>query len=133
MIRCKILQILLTSLCDYASEESDVVWYKISTPSLPCQIQHKISEVQQELQELKARLDAEMAASSSSSDEYVTAQHTLSLRVEQLKEEFRELLVELRRRKASDGALLSDDVRPHPAPTSVYAINMVYVFAFRLW
>lgn len=61
--------------------------------------------MQMQLQEVKSELDED-----SSSEEYEVKRLALNTKVEQLKEEFRELLIELRRKRASDGALLSDDV-----------------------
>jgi hypothetical protein len=58
-----------------------------------------------QLQEVKAELDND-----GPTEEYEANRQALNSRVEQLKEEFRELLIELRRKRASDGALLSDDV-----------------------
>ena len=64
-----------------------------------------MGEVQVQLQELKARLDEE-AEERFSEDEEI-----LVNRVEELREEFRELLIEMRRKRSVAGSgLLSDDV-----------------------
>ena len=68
------------------------------------QIQSKMRDVQQQLQELKSRLDIE------AQEQYSMEERNLVSKVEQLKEEFRELLTELRRKKTSDGSVLSDEV-----------------------
>jgi len=61
--------------------------------------------VQHQLQELKSHLDAE------TQQQYNVEEWQLTNKVLQLKEEFRELLTELRRKKVADGsAVLSDDV-----------------------
>ena len=66
-----------------------------------------MAAVQQQLQELKTRLDME------AQEQYSVEEHALVNKVEELKEEFRDLLAELRRKKASEGAsgaMLSDEV-----------------------
>ena len=63
----------------------------------------KLADVQHQLQQLKERLDEEVEA------RYTHEEQMLMGRVEDLKEEFRELLTELRRKKAGDG-ILSEDV-----------------------
>lgn len=63
-----------------------------------------MSEVQQQLQELKSHLDGEQVDREE--------ERKLVDKVESLKEEFRELLAELRRKRMSQGGtVLSDDVR----------------------
>ena len=59
-------------------------------------------DVQMQLQELKTRLDTERA------EVFTEDERALVERVETLKQEFRDLLIELRRRRAAD--ILSDDV-----------------------
>ena len=68
------------------------------------QIKVKMTEVQHQLQDLKSRLDTD------SPEEYSHEERALMNRVEELKEEFKELLAELRRKKAGEGAIMSDDV-----------------------
>ncbi len=63
-------------------------------------------DVQMQLQELKTQLDAEAEAVFAEEERHLTE------RVETLKQEFRDLLIELRRRKAAD--ILSDDVSATP-------------------
>ncbi len=64
-----------------------------------------MAEVQQQLQNLKSRLDIENQA------QFSDEEKALVDKVEQLKEEFRELLAELRRKRAAQGSsILSDDV-----------------------
>ena len=66
-----------------------------------------MAAVQQQLQDLKARLDTE------DTERYSEEERALVDRVEQLKEEFRELLAELRRKRIAQGSsVLSDDVSP---------------------
>lgn len=65
-----------------------------------------MAAVQQQLQALKARLDTD------ETERFSEEERALVDRVEQLKEEFRELLAELRRRRIAQGSsVLSDDVR----------------------
>ena len=59
-------------------------------------------DVQMQLQELKTRLDADSA------EIFADDERALVEKVETLKQEFRDLLIELRRRRAAD--ILSDDV-----------------------
>ena len=59
-------------------------------------------DVQMQLQELKTRLDTERA------EVFTEEERVLVERVKTLKQEFRDLLIELRRRRAAD--VLSDDV-----------------------
>ena len=59
-------------------------------------------DVQMQLQELKTRLDTERA------EAFTEEERALVERVETLKQEFHDLLIELRRRRAAD--VLSDDV-----------------------
>ena len=59
-------------------------------------------DVQMQLQELKLKLDMER------SEIFADEERSLVEKVETLKQEFRDLLIELRRRKAAD--VLSDDV-----------------------
>ena len=59
-------------------------------------------DVQMQLQELKTRLDTERT------EVFTEDERALVERVETLKQEFRDLLIELRRRRAAD--ILSDDV-----------------------
>ena len=76
-----------------------------SSSSSFIQIQSKIQTVQHQLQELKSHLDTE------TQEQYSMEEWQLTNKVMQLKEEFRELLTELRRKKLGDGsAVLSDDV-----------------------
>ena len=64
-----------------------------------------MSSVQLQLQDLKMRIDFE------SQQQYTEEEHALVNRVEQLKDEFRELLTELRRKRAAEGScVISDDV-----------------------
>ena len=73
------------------------------------QLQEKMLDVQQQLQDVKQQLDELLKATNTGiqAAEY----QLLQGRLEQLKEEFRDLLAELRRQKAAEGAtLLSDDV-----------------------
>ena len=61
--------------------------------------------VQLELQDLKSRLDT------SASERFSDEQQVLVTKVESLKEEFRDLLADLRRKKSAQGtAIMSDDV-----------------------
>ena len=69
---------------------------------LVLQLQVKMHDVQMQLQELKTRLDTERA------EVFTEDERALVERVETLKQEFRDLLIELRRRRAAD--ILSDDV-----------------------
>lgn len=62
-------------------------------------------DVQMQLQELKVKLDEEQG------EVFAEDERQLVERVEALKQEFRDLLIELRRRKAAD--VLSDDVSTH--------------------
>ncbi|KAK2169525.1 hypothetical protein LSH36_9g13032 [Paralvinella palmiformis] len=62
------------------------------------EIQSKIQMVQHQLQELKSHLDAE------TQQQYNVEEWQLTNKVLQLKEEFRELLTELRRKKVADGS-----------------------------
>ena len=69
------------------------------------QLQQKMAEVQQQLQDLKCRLDTD------NHQQFSEEEQALVDKVEQLKEEFRELLAELRRKRAAQGSsILSDDV-----------------------
>jgi hypothetical protein len=63
-----------------------------------------MQSVQQQLQELKAEVDSE-------EDSFEMEEHALTDKIEQLRDEFRELLIEMRRRRAHENAnILSDDV-----------------------
>ena len=69
------------------------------------QIQARMHIVQQELQDLKSRLDT------SAAERYNEDQQALVTKVESLKDEFKDLIVELRRKKSTQGATsMTDDV-----------------------
>ena len=83
-----------------------IEWYfNIDVICYILKIKVKMTEVQHQLQDLKSRLDTD------SPEEYSHEERALMNRVEELKEEFKELLSELRRKKAGEGAIMSDDVR----------------------
>ena len=71
------------------------------------QLQSRMHAVQQELQELKSHLDAP------SGDRFSADQQALVAKVGTLKLQFKELLAELRRKKAANRSALSDDVSIH--------------------
>ena len=75
---------------------------------LSFQLQAKMAAVQQQLQDLKARLDTE------DTERYSDEEQALVDRVEQLKEEFRELLTELRRKRIAQGSSVHSDVVSRP-------------------
>ena len=82
-----------------------------------------MAEVQQQLQDLKSKLDTE------SNEQYSDEERALVNKVERLKEEFRDLLQELRRKRASDGScVLSDDVG-----TVFYLIYHVCLFIVHVY
>lgn len=62
------------------------------------QLQKKMVMIHQELQNLKHKMD-------SRKHEQLDEDHKLLRRIEQLKEQFRELLVEMRKRKAAESEL----------------------------
>ena len=78
------------------------------SPLIVCfsfQIQARMHIVQQELQDLKSRLDT------SAAERYNEDQQALVTKVESLKDEFKDLIVELRRKKSTQGATsMTDDV-----------------------
>ena len=83
------------------------------------QLQKKMTQVQVQLQDLKTKLDSGMGEQCSEEEQ------ALVDKVETLKEEFRELLAEIRHKRASQGSgTLSDDV-------SICSEN-VFVFRFAL-
>ncbi|CAH1799165.1 unnamed protein product [Owenia fusiformis] len=83
---------------EMSNEDAD----NLNDPSME-EIQGKIAEVQCQLQDLKARLDQEVAS------KYSEEEELLVNKVESLKGEFRELISELRRKKSGDGPLMSDE------------------------
>ncbi|XP_014675982.1 PREDICTED: uncharacterized protein LOC106815961 [Priapulus caudatus] len=85
---------------DYDFDEAD----EGPEPSVE-ELQQQLHHIQDELMELKQRIEARDA------EEHLAAvQYDLSTHVEELKEEFAELLAELRRRKNSDVRMEDDDV-----------------------
>ena len=76
-------------------------------PIIFLQLQEKMHSVQMQLQELKLELDT------AQQELYQEEEHHLVERIENLKQEFRDYLIELRRRRAiQDGEQhMSDDVR----------------------
>ncbi|XP_074662626.1 uncharacterized protein LOC141915117 [Tubulanus polymorphus] len=70
------------------------------------ELQRKMSLVQSQLQDMKSKYDNIDDDGST----FVSDEQQLADQIEQLRDEFKDLLIELRRRKASDGsALLSED------------------------
>ena len=70
------------------------------------QLRKKMAEVQQQLQAHKTQLDV------AEQSKYTDDHEALSEQIEQLRDEFRDLLIELRRRRAQQEGtgILSDDV-----------------------
>ena len=87
------------------------------------QLQEKMSEVQQQLQELKSHLDGDQGN--------LEERQNLMDKVEALKEEFRELLGELRRKRMSHGGtVLSDDVSRDKKGIKEWHLELLFLVLF---